>query len=156
MSPSEHKAHYMKQNQWQKNLTLCDRSLVLSLSPPVSLSLSPSLPPPLSLSHTHTHTHSIGLLKQISFKWWFNEQNVDQSCSEGKNCKMLPHCWHLPHNCHAASSYPTLPIIQEAEFPLLETKILIFGLWLSCSWWLKLHVHILPCKSKCTFSEWTN
>ena len=58
ISPSEHKANYMKQDKWEKNLTLCDRLLVLSLSL--------SLPPPLSLSPPHTQ--STGLLEKISFK----------------------------------------------------------------------------------------
>ena len=40
----------------KKSLTLCDRPLVLPLSLPIS--------PP-------THTQSVGLLKKISFKWWF-------------------------------------------------------------------------------------
>ena len=43
----------MKQNKWRKKISLCDRPLVL---PP---------PPP------HTHTKSVGLLKEVSFKWWF-------------------------------------------------------------------------------------
>ena len=40
ITPSEHKAHYMKQNKWKKNNSfsgLCDRPLVLSLSPSLSL-----------------------------------------------------------------------------------------------------------------------
>ena len=45
-------------------LTLCGRQLALSLSL-FFFSLS------LSLSPTHTHTLSVGLLKKISFKWWF-------------------------------------------------------------------------------------
>ena len=118
-----------------KKHTLCDRPLVLSLS--------------LSLSLFLSHTQSVGLLKKISFKWWFEgwdgvgwpdfvRESVPDCRRSIRKLPLTTRVCAYSGNTGFASPYRVIPVVFRSEDMEMNTCVRFLSgsrrCVPSCSW----------------------